>query len=73
MFIQRSVIVSVKIFAKPLYTHKEKLNLKYILQYTTRHIWDLSTKKQKKSLRENLTVLKYNSRHVTCTWSNNTN
>ena len=50
MFIQRSVIVSVKIFAKPLYTQKEKLNLKYILQYTTRHIWDLSTKKQKKIL-----------------------
>ena len=50
MFIQRSVIVKVIFFAKPLYTQKEKLNLKYILQYTTRHIWDLSTKKTKKIL-----------------------
>ena len=34
MFIQRSVIVKVIFFAKPLYTQKEKLELKI---YTTVH------------------------------------
>ena len=38
VFVERSVTVSVNFFSKPLYTQKEKLNLKYILQYPTEQI-----------------------------------
>ena len=48
VFVERSVTVSVNFFSKPLYTQKEKLNLKYILQYPTEQIQDLSTEKTKK-------------------------
>ena len=67
VFIERSVTVSVNFSSKPLYTQKKiEPNIYTTVPYWT-NIGSQYRKNKKKSLKENLTVLKYNSRHVTCT------